>query len=157
MVLICGLLNYISPISEGRDLAKHFGCKFIETSAKQRINVDEAFSTLVREIRKYNKVRIALSVIPFCINRIIRNNKRVAQSWAALVVPQVAMADKTAVRNLADAVVLALFCDGLVWLNFCVGLLQYRTGTIYITISFPFPHRAWLNASLVVNKSVFNI
>ena len=42
---------------EGRDLAKHFGCKFIETSAKQRINVDEAFSQLVREIRKYNKVR----------------------------------------------------------------------------------------------------
>ena len=44
-------------ITEGRDLAKHFGCKFIETSAKQRINVDEAFSQLVREIRKYNKVR----------------------------------------------------------------------------------------------------
>jgi GTPase KRas protein len=44
-------------VSEGRDLAKHFGCKFIETSAKQRINVDEAFSNLVREIRKYNKVR----------------------------------------------------------------------------------------------------
>src|SRR6266404_2423686 len=41
---------------EGRDLAKHFGCRFIETSAKQRINVDEAFSNLVREIRKYNKV-----------------------------------------------------------------------------------------------------
>jgi GTPase KRas len=43
--------------TEGRDLAKHFGCRFIETSAKQRINVDEAFSNLVREIRKYNKVR----------------------------------------------------------------------------------------------------
>ena len=28
---------------------------FIETSAKQRINVDEAFSNLVREIRKYNQ------------------------------------------------------------------------------------------------------
>ena len=41
--------------TEGRDLAKHFGCRFIETSAKQRINVDEAFSNLVREIRKYNK------------------------------------------------------------------------------------------------------
>ncbi|OJA16402.1 hypothetical protein AZE42_05509 [Rhizopogon vesiculosus] len=40
---------------QGRDLAKHFRCKFIETSAKQRINVDEAFSNLVREIRKYNK------------------------------------------------------------------------------------------------------
>jgi GTPase KRas protein len=43
-------------LAEGRDLAKHFGCKFIETSAKQRINVDEAFSNLVREIRKHNKV-----------------------------------------------------------------------------------------------------
>lgn len=42
-------------MNEGRDLAKHFGCKFIETSAKQRINVDEAFSNLVREIRKYNR------------------------------------------------------------------------------------------------------
>ena len=49
-------------LSEGRDLAKHFGCKFIETSAKQRINVDEAFSNLVREIRKYNKV----SVLFYC-------------------------------------------------------------------------------------------
>jgi len=42
-------------MSEGRDLAEHFCCKFIETSAKQGINVDEAFSTLVREIRRYNK------------------------------------------------------------------------------------------------------
>lgn len=57
------LLNlgvYQGPVvtqpTEGRDLARHFGCKFIETSAKQRINVDEAFSNLVREIRKYNKV-----------------------------------------------------------------------------------------------------
>lgn len=48
-------LRYALTI-EGRDLAKHFGCKFIETSAKQRINVDEAFSNLVREIRKYNRV-----------------------------------------------------------------------------------------------------
>ena len=39
-------------------MAKHFNCKFIETSAKQRINVDEAFSNLVREIRKYNRVRL---------------------------------------------------------------------------------------------------
>ncbi|KAF0546089.1 ras-domain-containing protein [Gigaspora margarita] len=40
---------------EGRELAKQFNCKFIETSAKQRINVNEAFYNLVREIRKYNK------------------------------------------------------------------------------------------------------
>ncbi|GAA5821241.1 hypothetical protein JCM11251_004527 [Rhodosporidiobolus azoricus] len=44
---------------EGRDLAKHFGCQFIETSAKQRLNVDEAFFNLVREIRKYNKEQAA--------------------------------------------------------------------------------------------------
>ncbi|KAJ7039595.1 ras family-domain-containing protein [Mycena alexandri] len=42
-------------MNEGRDLAKHFGCKHIETSAKQRVNVDEAFSNLVREIRRFNK------------------------------------------------------------------------------------------------------
>ncbi|BGP14570.1 RAS1 protein [Rhodosporidiobolus nylandii] len=44
---------------EGRDLAQHFGCRFIETSAKQRLNVDEAFFNLVREIRKYNKEQAA--------------------------------------------------------------------------------------------------
>lgn len=49
--------------AEGRDLAKHFNCKFIETSAKQRINVDEAFTNLVREIRKYNKVRVLHIVV----------------------------------------------------------------------------------------------
>ncbi|KAJ3744109.1 ras protein, partial [Lentinula detonsa] len=42
-------------MNEGRDLARHFNCKFIETSAKVRINVDQAFTDLVREIRKYNK------------------------------------------------------------------------------------------------------
>ena len=36
-------------------MAAQFNCKFIETSAKSRINVDEAFYNLVREIRRYNK------------------------------------------------------------------------------------------------------
>lgn len=50
--------------AEGRDLAKHLGCIFMETSAKQPINVDEAFYSVVREIRKYNKVCLfALSVV----------------------------------------------------------------------------------------------
>ncbi|KAL5113414.1 RAS1 protein [Pleosporales sp. CAS-2024a] len=40
---------------EGQNLAKTFGCKFIETSAKSRINVDNAFYDIVREIRRYNK------------------------------------------------------------------------------------------------------
>ena len=36
-------------------MARGFNCKFIETSAKSRINVDNAFYELVREIRRYNK------------------------------------------------------------------------------------------------------
>jgi len=38
--------------NEGSDLAKSFGCPFVETSAKTRVNVEEAFFKLVREIRK---------------------------------------------------------------------------------------------------------
>lgn len=50
------ILLFTNPFaSEGRDLARHFSCRFIETSAKSRINVDEAFYNLVREIRRYNK------------------------------------------------------------------------------------------------------
>ena len=38
--------------SEGQELAKAFGCPFFETSAKARINVEESFYQLVREIRR---------------------------------------------------------------------------------------------------------
>lgn len=41
--------------AEGEALARGFGCKFIETSAKSRINVDKAFYDIVREIRRYNR------------------------------------------------------------------------------------------------------
>lgn len=41
-------------VQEGRDLAKQFQCKFLETSAKLKINVDESFYSLVREIRKFS-------------------------------------------------------------------------------------------------------
>lgn len=41
--------------AEGEDLARSFGCAFIETSAKSRINVENAFYNIVREIRRYNK------------------------------------------------------------------------------------------------------
>ena len=38
--------------SEGQDLAKSWGCPFLESSAKTRVNVDESFFALVREVRK---------------------------------------------------------------------------------------------------------
>lgn len=38
--------------SQGADLAKSFGCPFIESSAKSRINVEQAFFELVRAIRQ---------------------------------------------------------------------------------------------------------
>jgi GTPase KRas len=40
---------------EGQALARQFNCRFIETSAKSRVNVDNAFHDLVREIRRYNR------------------------------------------------------------------------------------------------------
>lgn len=49
-------LSYVNtPSTEGEALARDFGCKFIETSAKSRINVENAFYDIVREIRRYNK------------------------------------------------------------------------------------------------------
>eukprot|EP01120_Amphizonella_sp_Union-15-10_P012630 TRINITY_DN564_c0_g1_i1.p1 TRINITY_DN564_c0_g1~~TRINITY_DN564_c0_g1_i1.p1 ORF type:complete len:203 (-),score=57.32 TRINITY_DN564_c0_g1_i1:88-666(-) len=39
---------------EGQDLGKSWGCPFFETSAKTRINVEESFFQLVREIIKLN-------------------------------------------------------------------------------------------------------
>lgn len=44
-----------SDFIEGEALARSFNCKFIETSAKSRINVDKAFYDIVREIRRYNR------------------------------------------------------------------------------------------------------
>jgi hypothetical protein len=46
-------------VTEGRDMANMFGCQFLETSAKAPTNVEQAFFTLVKEIRKYNQVRVS--------------------------------------------------------------------------------------------------
>jgi len=56
MVLVgnkCNLKDFcIVAISEGADLARSFGCKFLKLSAKSCINVEECFFELVQEICK---------------------------------------------------------------------------------------------------------
>lgn len=51
---LCDFLTKLR-FTEGETLARKFRCKFIETSAKSRTNVDNAFFDIVREIRRYNK------------------------------------------------------------------------------------------------------
>ncbi|THU80201.1 ras-domain-containing protein [Dendrothele bispora CBS 962.96] len=51
-------------MNEGRDIARAFGCKFLETSAKERINVDEAFNDTIREIRRHNKQQQRMTIAP---------------------------------------------------------------------------------------------
>ena len=43
---------------EGRNLASQFGCPFYETSAALRHYIDDAFYTLVREIRRKEAQRV---------------------------------------------------------------------------------------------------
>ncbi|DAZ92390.1 TPA: hypothetical protein N0F65_003773 [Lagenidium giganteum] len=40
---------------EGRELARRWGCAFMETSAKERIQNEECFYQVVREIRKLER------------------------------------------------------------------------------------------------------
>jgi len=56
MVLIgnkSDLIDRHVTTAEGSALAQSFGIKFLEVSAKNRINVDETFHSLVREMRRY--------------------------------------------------------------------------------------------------------
>lgn len=43
------------PKEKGEELARELGCKFMESSAKTKINVAEAFHELVREIKRFRK------------------------------------------------------------------------------------------------------
>lgn len=40
------------PKADGEALSKRLGCSFMETSAKERINVEQSFHELVRLVRK---------------------------------------------------------------------------------------------------------
>lgn len=44
-------------IEEGEEISKIFGCKFIECSAKEQINIKESFHYIIRELRKCNGIQ----------------------------------------------------------------------------------------------------
>lgn len=64
---------------EGLALADQLGCKFLETSAKQRINVEEAFYSLVRTIKAKNKkVKESQNLQPVAVNDPPSHNTSIA-------------------------------------------------------------------------------
>jgi GTPase SAR1 family protein len=56
MVLVgnkCDLQDQrVITTEQGEDLARKFGCAFLEASAKTRVNVDQIFHDLIRQINK---------------------------------------------------------------------------------------------------------
>lgn len=58
----CDLQVRAMDMQQAREVAKNYDIPFIETSAKTRMGVDDAFYTLVREIRK--DVSVVLCIVP---------------------------------------------------------------------------------------------
>jgi len=58
MVLVgnkCDLTDQrVITTEQGEDLARKFGCAFLEASAKTRVNVDQIFHDLIRQINKHS-------------------------------------------------------------------------------------------------------
>ena len=55
MILVgnkCDLDNREVSREEGKSFAEQIGCRFYETSAKDRTNVEEIFHEIIREIRR---------------------------------------------------------------------------------------------------------
>lgn len=69
LVLVANKLDLESQrrvsTQEGKNLAAQFGCPFFETSAALRHYIDEAFFTLVREIRRKESGRVSLFEMKF--------------------------------------------------------------------------------------------
>lgn len=54
---------------QAKQMAESYGIPYVETSAKTRQGVDEAFYTLVREIRKYVSTTVAnLEILGLMMN-----------------------------------------------------------------------------------------
>eukprot|EP00727_Mastigamoeba_balamuthi_P006426 m51a1_g2403 putative ras gtpase (199) ;mRNA; f:766910-768049 len=59
--------------AEGQQLARSFGVPYVEVSAKTRTNIEECFSSLVREIRRHRKREATAN--PECKGEYRRKNK----------------------------------------------------------------------------------
>ena len=53
----CDLQNREVEKSEGEDFGRNMGCGFFETSAKNHLNIKEAFEELVRAVQARNEER----------------------------------------------------------------------------------------------------
>lgn len=100
-LLICAL--------EGRDLAKRFNAQCIETSAKQRVNVDEAFIAVVRAIRRYQKVsfKIQVEIAKLMTNRSLARHKQASRRpashrQAVLAVVQMITSQITLIKGVVE-------------------------------------------------------
>lgn len=65
----CDLPTRAVDMALAREAAKNYGIPFVETSAKTRMGVDDAFYTLVREIRKDVSPFMYLMMIYFYISK----------------------------------------------------------------------------------------
>eukprot|EP01106_Pelomyxa_sp_JSP_P006619 TRINITY_DN2068_c0_g2_i2.p2 TRINITY_DN2068_c0_g2~~TRINITY_DN2068_c0_g2_i2.p2 ORF type:complete len:112 (-),score=22.00 TRINITY_DN2068_c0_g2_i2:86-421(-) len=45
--------DHVVSESDAKSFAKSVGCPYLPTSAKTRLNIEECFETLVREVRQY--------------------------------------------------------------------------------------------------------
>lgn len=62
----CDLQMRAMDMAAAQDMAKQYGIPFVETSAKTRLGVDDAFYTLVREIRKDVSFKFCVFENHFC-------------------------------------------------------------------------------------------
>ncbi|GMM38803.1 Ras family GTPase [Saccharomycopsis crataegensis] len=76
---------------EGLDLAKQFNCPFLETSAKQKINVETSFYGLVRIIKEQYQAAVGASAA----SQTVQENEEIPS-------PPVAVADATASPQFAS-------------------------------------------------------
>lgn len=67
---------------EGVQMARTFGCEFLETSAKTPTNVERLFHNLVRALRNTRPDAVASPVVPPPSAGLITQNEKVEESRA---------------------------------------------------------------------------